>query len=54
MLTKIRTVDPDTGVGGLARFSLNEDDFFAVEKQKCGNGECWTTLKLKKGLDYEK
>ena len=54
VITKIRTSDPDTGVGGLVRFSINDDELFAVEKQKCSGGECWTTMKLKKQLDFEK
>ncbi|CAI4231863.1 unnamed protein product [Auanema sp. JU1783] len=54
VITKIRTRDVDTGVGGLARYSLDDDDQFYLDKKKCSNGECWTTLKLKKPLDYEK
>uniref|UniRef100_A0A1I7X7G2 CA domain-containing protein n=1 Tax=Heterorhabditis bacteriophora TaxID=37862 RepID=A0A1I7X7G2_HETBA len=52
-ITKLRTRDPDTGVAGMARFSV-ENDLFIVDKRKCNNGECWTILRLKKKLDYEK
>ncbi|CAJ0568132.1 unnamed protein product, partial [Mesorhabditis spiculigera] len=34
--------------------SVFEDDRFTIDKRKCGNGECWTTLRVKDKLDFEK
>ncbi|CAD6196894.1 unnamed protein product [Caenorhabditis auriculariae] len=50
---KIRTRDPDTGISGVARFSVDNDNF-SLDKRKCGNGVCSTTLRLAKKLDFEK
>lgn len=51
-VTKIRTRDADTGISGMARFSV-DNDVFTVDKAKCSNKECTTTLRLAKPLDYE-
>ncbi|VDL72004.1 unnamed protein product [Nippostrongylus brasiliensis] len=51
-IATIRTRDADTGVSGMARFSV-DNDMFTVDKAKCRNKECTTTLRLAKPLDFE-
>ncbi|WKY03404.1 hypothetical protein Q1695_004835 [Nippostrongylus brasiliensis] len=51
-IATIRTRDADTGVSGMARFSV-DNDMFTVDKAKCRNKECTTTLRLAKALDFE-
>ncbi|CAI2349910.1 unnamed protein product [Caenorhabditis sp. 36 PRJEB53466] len=50
---KISTRDPDTGISGISRFSIEGDESFSVDKRKCGNGKCSTTLRVAKQLDFE-
>ncbi|CAJ0952708.1 unnamed protein product, partial [Mesorhabditis belari] len=52
-ILKLRTRDPDTGIAGMAVYSIDNANF-SVDKRKCGNGECWTTLRVKEKLDFEK
>ncbi|KAK6750031.1 hypothetical protein RB195_002183 [Necator americanus] len=52
-ITKLRTRDADTGISGMARFS-SDNDIFVVDKAKCLNKECYTTLRLAKPLDFER
>ncbi|CAP29959.2 Protein CBR-CDH-8 [Caenorhabditis briggsae] len=52
-LFKIHTLDPDTGISGISRFSIEGDEHFQVDKRKCANGKCSSTLRLSKQLDYE-
>ncbi|CAL2042239.1 unnamed protein product [Caenorhabditis brenneri] len=52
-LFKVTTLDPDTGVSGISRFSVEGDDHFTVDKRKCSNGKCSTLLRLAKQLDFE-
>ncbi|EYC39761.1 hypothetical protein Y032_0641g1021 [Ancylostoma ceylanicum] len=51
-ITKLRTKDADTGISGMARFYV-DNELFAVDKAKCSNKECYTTLRLAKQLDFE-
>ncbi|VDN27086.1 unnamed protein product [Cylicostephanus goldi] len=52
-ITKLTTRDVDTGISGMARFSV-DNDFFTVDKAKCFNKECHTILRLAKALDFER
>ncbi|EFO87329.1 CRE-CDH-8 protein [Caenorhabditis remanei] len=52
-LFKISTLDPDTGISGISRFSIEGDENFRLDKRKCSNGKCSTLLRLAKTLDFE-
>uniref|UniRef100_A0A158PAH7 CA domain-containing protein n=1 Tax=Angiostrongylus cantonensis TaxID=6313 RepID=A0A158PAH7_ANGCA len=51
-IATLRTRDVDTGISGMARFSV-DNDLFAVDKAKCLAKECYTTIRLARTLDFE-
>ncbi|CDH93161.1 Cadherin domain-containing protein [Caenorhabditis elegans] len=50
---KVTTLDPDTGISGISRFSVEGDSSFTLAKRKCSSGKCSTQLRLAKKLDFE-
>ncbi|CEF60775.1 Cadherin domain and Cadherin-like domain-containing protein [Strongyloides ratti] len=52
LVTHIQTFDPDKGIGGIARFFIN-DNRFSIENEKCSNSRCFGDIILTSTLDYE-
>uniref|UniRef100_A0A0K0E583 Cadherin n=1 Tax=Strongyloides stercoralis TaxID=6248 RepID=A0A0K0E583_STRER len=52
LVTQVQTFDPDKGIGGIARFFIN-DDRFSVENERCSNSRCFADIILTSLLDYE-
>uniref|UniRef100_A0A0K0FBK7 Cadherin n=1 Tax=Strongyloides venezuelensis TaxID=75913 RepID=A0A0K0FBK7_STRVS len=52
LVTQVQTFDPDKGIGGLARFFIN-DDRFSIENERCSNSKCFADIILESPLDYE-
>ncbi|CAI5448984.1 unnamed protein product [Caenorhabditis angaria] len=52
-LFKVYTSDPDTGINGISRFSIDNEYFKVDKKRKCGNGKCSSSITLAKPLSFE-
>ncbi|TMS39063.1 hypothetical protein L596_005650 [Steinernema carpocapsae] len=52
LVTKVKTFDPDTGIGGIVQFFV-ENSKFSIENGSCSRAYCSAEIYLKSPLNYD-